>query len=222
MDTRQARAGFFDAVKPRLAGLAFAASRASVSKDRVKLRYGNGATALLHLYAFRGDRAGVFGVDASVIVEGGPVRAVLDAVGSPHRNSFRPGWVLCATADACVPTCASWRFTNAADPERSAAAVAGAVAEHLAPLADAFCGGWSRALAFALGGLERPIHPYGASSPCPLAQALVLAALAREPASLDAIIAAAAHPWWRADAPAVGDPAAFLARAQAEVSRRSL
>jgi len=222
-DKASHRHAFFTALKPELATLPFQTAKATASKDRVKLKCPNGATGLIHFYTYRGDApAGSFQIQSSAMVHGGPLDALLGATTVRRAARFATDCVFCAASQGLGGGLHAGIVSPQDDPAAAARRVVDEVRRWYLPLIDGFTGAWGQALDFALRDLDQKIHPYAAASPCPLACALSLAALARRPDRVPDITAAAQHEWWRFRADSVGDPAALFERAVTERDRLGL
>ena len=215
MDSRSHRAAFFTALRPKLAALRFPEARASLSKDRVKLSWRDGASGQIYVTLVRCD-IDPQGFDAysGILIQGGALARLLEALSVRRKPSFQAGVVLNGTSYGLIPSRANaYRVTSDTAADEAAAIVADDIERHHVALAHGFTGAWSTALDFALATPTGRPHPYGASVPCPYAGALALAALADRSDRLDEIMRHASNPWY-SDAGDITDPAALYERAR--------
>jgi hypothetical protein len=215
LDSKAHRAAFLTALKTQFGLLRFSEAKTSLSKDKVKLGYADGASGQIYVTLVKCDvDPGGFDAYTGLILEGGAFARLLDALAVKRKPNFQPGVVFNGTSYGVIPgRVNAYRVTSTMSPEAAAAVVGEEIARHYVPLADGFMGGWATALDFALATPSQKPHPYAASVPSPFAGALALAALAQRDDRLEEIVAHATNPWFN-DASSIAEPGAFLATAR--------
>lgn len=137
------------------------ATRVRRQRDRITLEFADGTEALIHIASYKGGMGvGEFNLSPSVIIYGGPVRRVVEALRIEIGSAFSGGKVVVALLDAVGYRRDSLAFRRTTDVPRQALRMTRAIQDGLVPLITAFTRDYMRGVEFTAREPARVLSPW--------------------------------------------------------------